>query len=201
MDRRLPGHLRATIVKRHACRRLLHRRQLESGRRPRHRSRRGCPYGKNQMTWDPIRGPTTRLPSTGAGNAWSKSPPTPNVILVFIPPAAPSRLFRRPAAGDNQMGQLRRRAQSIHRELSGASRSSITISGITMSPRSQLSSRGKRYPRHRRHHKNGPRLRSSIAPTALHSFPSKKNPFQKNDIGGEESWPTQPSAISAFPKA
>jgi len=121
------------------------------------------PYRKNSNGLGiPSRGPTTRLPTPARAMPLSTTPPTPNVIILHPHRQRPVPIISRGLRkGDNKWANSVVAAQSIHRRIClGLSRSSITISGIPMSPRSQLSSRGKTIRPPSPSPQNGPRLRS-----------------------------------------
>jgi quinoprotein glucose dehydrogenase len=157
--------------------------------------------GKIKWTWDPIPWAQKTTPHTGAGNAWSTISADPERDLVFVPTGSPAPDYYgglRP--GDNKWansvvalkastGDFVWGFQVVHHDLwdyDVASQPAL-FTWKNNTPAIAITTKmGRVFVLNRL---NGTPL-----------IPIEEKPVPKTDIPGEESWPTQPSSISAVPE-
>src|SRR6266436_7291780 len=161
----------------------------------------GARTGKLRWTWDPIPWANTSNPHTGAGNAWSTLSVDSEHDMVFIPTGSASPdYFGGLRLGDNKWansvvalrastGEFVWGFQVVHHDLwdYDVAAQPLLFNWKDGTPAIAVTTKmGRVFVLNR----------TSGAPL----IPVEEKPVPKTDIAGEESWPTQPSAISAVPE-
>ena len=157
--------------------------------------------GKTKWTWDPIRWAEKTIPRTGAGNAWSTISADAERDLVFVPTGSASPdYFGGIRKGDNKWansvvalhastGEFVWGFQVVHHDLwdyDVASQPTLFTWKENTPAIAITTKMGRVFVLNRL---NGTPL-----------IPVEEKLVPKTDIAGEESWPTQPSSISAVPE-